>query len=104
MVCRDPAKGEAALAEVRTKSDNRNVSLMLADLGSQQAIRDLFTSVSFFIDDLQMLDCWMRCIAGCRKLGDGALTVAGDDAQRIVNFMSHPRSQKSHTGQSFAFD
>ncbi len=41
MVARDPAKGEAALADVRSRSGNDNVSLMIADLASLESIRAL---------------------------------------------------------------
>src|SRR5919112_1221250 len=41
MVGRDQGKGEAALAEIREKSANASVDLMLADLSSQEQIRRL---------------------------------------------------------------
>jgi NAD(P)-dependent dehydrogenase (short-subunit alcohol dehydrogenase family) len=41
MVCRDRAKGEAAQNEIKTKSGNNAVDLLLADLSSQQSIRQL---------------------------------------------------------------
>src|SRR6516165_1440319 len=41
MVCRDRAKGEAAQSEIKTKSGNNAVDLLLADLSSQQSIRQL---------------------------------------------------------------
>lgn len=41
MVGRDRAKGEAALAEIRERSANASVELMLADLSSQEEIRRL---------------------------------------------------------------
>jgi retinol dehydrogenase 14 len=41
MVCRDPARGEAARADVELQTGNREVELMLADLSSQQSIRHL---------------------------------------------------------------
>ena len=41
MVGRDHGKGEAALAEIKEKSTNASVDLMLADLSSQQQIRRL---------------------------------------------------------------
>ncbi len=41
IVCRDKTKGEAALAEIRTKSGNQNVDLTLADLSSMQFVRQL---------------------------------------------------------------
>jgi NAD(P)-dependent dehydrogenase (short-subunit alcohol dehydrogenase family) len=41
IVCRDPARGEAALSEIRQKSGNSSVDLLIADLSSQEAIRRL---------------------------------------------------------------
>src|SRR5438132_1072876 len=41
MVSRDRARGEAAQAEVKTKSGNAAVNLLLADLSAQQSIRQL---------------------------------------------------------------
>jgi len=41
MVCRDRARGEAAQSEIKAKSGNTAVDLLLADLSSQQAVRQL---------------------------------------------------------------
>src|SRR5947207_7123920 len=41
MVCRDRARGEEARSEITTKSRNTAVDLLLADLSSQQSIRQL---------------------------------------------------------------
>ena len=41
MVCRDRARGEAVQSEVKEKSGNNAVDLLLADLSSQQSIREL---------------------------------------------------------------
>ncbi len=41
MVCRDRARGEEARSEIITKSRNNAVDLLLADLSSQQSIRQL---------------------------------------------------------------
>lgn len=41
MVARDKARGEAALAEVKSASGSSQVDLLLADLSSQQAVRQL---------------------------------------------------------------
>ncbi|MFL5589596.1 MAG: SDR family oxidoreductase [Ktedonobacteraceae bacterium] len=41
MVCRDRARGEEARREITTKSRNTAVDLLLADLSSQQSIRQL---------------------------------------------------------------
>jgi retinol dehydrogenase 14 len=41
MVCRDQAKGEAAQREIKAASSSESVDLLLADLASQQSIRQL---------------------------------------------------------------
>ena len=41
MVGRDRGKGEAAMAEIKEKSANASVDLMLADVSSQEQIRRL---------------------------------------------------------------
>jgi NAD(P)-dependent dehydrogenase (short-subunit alcohol dehydrogenase family) len=41
MVSRDKDKGEAALLEIRTLSGNKNVESMVADLSSQDSVREL---------------------------------------------------------------
>jgi short-subunit dehydrogenase len=41
LFCRDRARGEAAQAEIKTKSGNPAVDLLLADLSAQQSIRQL---------------------------------------------------------------
>lgn len=41
MVCRNRAKGEAAQSEIKAKSGNANIDLLLADLSSQQSIHQL---------------------------------------------------------------
>jgi len=44
LVCRNRSRGEEVLAEIRDKTGNRTVTLMLADLSVQQQIRDLATA------------------------------------------------------------
>lgn len=41
MVCRDQARGEAAMTEIKTVTGNPNVDLLLADLSSQAEVRRL---------------------------------------------------------------
>jgi len=41
MVCRDTARGEAALSEIKQKSGNNSLDLLVADLSSQAEIRSL---------------------------------------------------------------
>lgn len=45
MVCRDQSKGEAAQAEIKQKSGNPSVDLLIADLSSQHSIRQLAQAV-----------------------------------------------------------
>lgn len=46
MVCRDKARGEAALADVKRYSGNEKVELMLADLASFDSVRNLAASIT----------------------------------------------------------
>lgn len=41
MICRDQSRGESALAEIKERSGNSAVNLLLADLSSQDSIRRL---------------------------------------------------------------
>ena len=41
MICRDQSQGEAAMAEIKEKTGNASVDLMIADLSSLQSIRKL---------------------------------------------------------------
>ncbi len=41
LVCRDQARGEAALAEIQNSSNNHSLALMVADLSSQASIHHL---------------------------------------------------------------
>ena len=41
MVCRDSARGEAALSEIKQRSSSGSIDLLIADLSSQEAIRRL---------------------------------------------------------------
>lgn len=55
MVCRDRARGEAAQSEIKTKSGNTSVDLLLADLSSQQSIRQLVESFKQSYTQLHVL-------------------------------------------------
>jgi retinol dehydrogenase-14 len=55
MVCRDQSKGEAAQAEIKTKSGNPSVDLLIADLASQQSIRQLAKEVTERYQQLHVL-------------------------------------------------
>ncbi len=55
MVCRDRAKGEEAKSEITTKSRNNAVDLLLADLSSQQSIRQLVENFQHHYTQLHVL-------------------------------------------------
>jgi NAD(P)-dependent dehydrogenase (short-subunit alcohol dehydrogenase family) len=55
MVARDPARGEAALADVEQKTGNRTVELLIGDLSSQQSIRNLVQEFTASHDRLHVL-------------------------------------------------
>ena len=55
IVCRNKNKGEAAWAEVKAKSGNENIHLMLADLSSLKSVRDLADGFKAKYDKLNVL-------------------------------------------------
>jgi NAD(P)-dependent dehydrogenase (short-subunit alcohol dehydrogenase family) len=55
MVARDQARGEAARAEVASTTGSGHVELFVADLVSQQAIRDLVAQVRDTVEHLDLL-------------------------------------------------
>ncbi|MEL0083765.1 MAG: SDR family oxidoreductase [Gammaproteobacteria bacterium] len=55
LVCRDEAKGEAAVADIQQRTGNTEVSLINADLASLQSVRDLGVSVNSRLDRLDVL-------------------------------------------------
>lgn len=55
MVCRDANKGQAALSEIKRKSGNNSVDLLLADLSSQEAIRRLASEYKSKYQQLHVL-------------------------------------------------
>ncbi len=55
MVCRDRARGEEARSEITTKSRNNAVDLLLADLSSQQSIRQLVENFQHHYTHLHVL-------------------------------------------------
>lgn len=55
MVCRNQQKGEAAQTEIRQTTGNPNVDLLLADMASQQSIRDLAAAFQSKYDRLHVL-------------------------------------------------
>src|SRR5438105_5305259 len=55
MVCRDHARGEQARSEITTQSRNNAVDLLLADLSSQQSIRQLVETFQHHYPHLHVL-------------------------------------------------
>lgn len=55
MVCRNQARGEAAQAEIQAKSGSQKVDLLLADLSSQESIRQLAREFKSKYDRLHVL-------------------------------------------------
>jgi NAD(P)-dependent dehydrogenase (short-subunit alcohol dehydrogenase family) len=55
IVCRDPARGEAALADIKQQSGNDNVDMLLCDLSSQAEIRKLASEFQARRDKLHVL-------------------------------------------------
>ena len=55
MVCRDRTRGEEARSEIITKSRNNTVDLLLADLSSQQSIRQLVANFQHHYTHLHVL-------------------------------------------------
>jgi NAD(P)-dependent dehydrogenase (short-subunit alcohol dehydrogenase family) len=55
MVCRNPDRGEAAMQEIRAESGNTRVELMVADLSSQAAIRQLASDFKARYSQLHVL-------------------------------------------------
>ncbi|HLI09292.1 MAG TPA: SDR family oxidoreductase [Ktedonobacteraceae bacterium] len=55
MVSRDPARGEAAQNEIKAQSGSNNVDLLLADLASQQSIRQLVENFQSRYSQLHVL-------------------------------------------------
>lgn len=84
MVCRDPDRGKAALSEVRAKSRNDSVDLMIADLSSQKSIREL---VQNFINRYQHLHVLINN-AGV-FLAKHTVTVDGIETTLAVNHLAY---------------
>ena len=55
LVCRDEAKGEAAVADLQSKSGNPAINLINADLASLESVRELATVLTEQTDQLDVL-------------------------------------------------
>ncbi|HXG67077.1 MAG TPA: SDR family oxidoreductase [Blastocatellia bacterium] len=84
MVCRDRRKGEAARDEIRAKTGNPCVDLMIADLSSQQAIRQLAEDFKSRHDRLHVLVNNAGIIRN-----DRALSVDGIEMTLAVNHLAY---------------
>jgi retinol dehydrogenase 12 len=83
-VGRDPARGEAALDEVRRESGNPAVELLCADLSSRRSIRELAASIEAKRDALHVL------VNAAGTLLPGRRTsVDGIDMTIAVDYLSH---------------
>jgi NAD(P)-dependent dehydrogenase (short-subunit alcohol dehydrogenase family) len=119
IVCRNKNKGEAAWAEVKAKSRNENVDLMLADLSSFKSVRALARSFKAKYGKLDILvnnageilskrhvtiDGLERTLAS-NHLGHFLLTnllldtIRGGAPARIINITS-----EAHRGAKIHFD
>ncbi len=83
IVCRDRAKGEEAQNEIKTKSGNDAVDLMLADLSSQESIRQLAENIQQNYKQLHVL----INNAGVVHLSRGE-TVDGFETMFAVNYLA----------------
>ena len=84
MVCRNQQKGEAAQAEIKTASGNDKVDLLLADLSSQQSIRQLADEFKRKYDRLDVL---VNCAGGVA--GKRVLTADGYEQTFAVNHLGY---------------
>jgi NAD(P)-dependent dehydrogenase (short-subunit alcohol dehydrogenase family) len=55
MICRSKSRGEAARAEIMTKTENDNVDLLVADLSSQAAVRQAIQEFNDRYNQLHVL-------------------------------------------------
>src|SRR3989475_289985 len=84
MVCRDRARGEEARSEITTKSKNNAVDLLLADLSSQQSIRQLVGNFQHHYTHLHVL----INNAGATFPGRRRETVDGLEMTFAVNYLA----------------
>src|SRR5437763_2948291 len=84
MVCRDRARGEEAQREITTQSRNSAVDLLLADLSSQQSIRQLVETFQHHYTHLHVL----INNAGATFPGRRRETVDGLEMTFAVNYLA----------------
>jgi NAD(P)-dependent dehydrogenase (short-subunit alcohol dehydrogenase family) len=83
MVCRNQERGETALAEIKQKSSNEHIFLLLADLASQAAIRRLAEDFKKKFSALHVLINNAGIIPRKRQV-----TVDGFETQFAVNHLA----------------
>jgi len=84
MVCRDRARGEEARSEITTTSRNNAVDLLLADLSSQQSVRQLVETFQHHYPHLHVL----INNAGATFPGRRRETVDGLEMTFAVNYLA----------------
>ncbi len=84
MVCRSRERGEVALAEITRESGNDSVSLLLADLSSQTAIRNLAADFTATYPSLHVLINNAGMIPKRRTVTEDSL-----ETQFAVNHLAH---------------
>ena len=84
MVCRNQSKGEAAMSEIKAKSGNKSVKLMLADLSSQRSIHRL---VENFKSKYRQLHVLINNAGGI--IGKRLLTEDGIEMTFAVNHLAY---------------
>lgn len=82
LVCRDKHRGEVAQAEIKAKSGNESVDLLLADLASQASIRQLAAEVKSRYPHLHVLINNAGVMPSHR-----ALTTDGMEANFAINHL-----------------
>lgn len=83
IVCRDQSRGEAALDEIKERSKNQSVDLMICDLSSQRSIRQLATDFLHKYQDLHIL-----INSAGLYLPRRTLTEDGIETQFAVNYLA----------------
>jgi NAD(P)-dependent dehydrogenase (short-subunit alcohol dehydrogenase family) len=83
MVCRDAARGQAALAEIRQKSGNNSIDLLVADLSSQAEIHRLASEYRSKYQHLHVLVNNAGVYYTKRHI-----TVDGLEAMFVVNYIA----------------
>jgi NAD(P)-dependent dehydrogenase (short-subunit alcohol dehydrogenase family) len=84
LVCRDSAKGEAALAEIRTRSQTGTAELLIVDLGSQRSVRE---AVDRFHEKHSRLDVLVNNAAVYKS--SRTVTPDGLEAMFATNYLGH---------------